>query len=217
MKTLAATLLLVAACSLLLSAQHRWDEGVIVSTSGDVRVGQLQYYPKWETVSFKEDSTVNTFPVHQLSQFRLFDTDLGVWRKFYAYEASYKGFKRTMFYEVIFIGEYALLRKEKAVEPVEARSLTAERLGRTDNSLVHEQVDRYNFFFRHGKEIVPLYEFKDYMRSTDRFEEIDSFAADNRLSWRSNHDIVILMNYLNCSAGETCLQELLPARLASSQ
>lgn len=216
MRILFTVFIVVISC-FTASSDQKWFQGVVVLSSGEVKVGQLQYHPKWEAVTFKEGDAVETFPVGKLSQFRYFDNELEVWRKFFPYDAMKQGFRKAEFYEVVFLGEYQLLRKEKAVEPVPRdRGMLTSSMSASERT-VWEQAACYNYFFGHSIDnIVPLADFKNYMKETELFEELNTLADEHRLSWRDNHDIVMMINYLNCRAGEGCLPEFQLSKMVAS-
>ncbi|MEQ8687752.1 MAG: hypothetical protein RIE86_20775 [Imperialibacter sp.] len=217
MKILATVFIVVFSC-LHSFADQKWSQGVVVLTSGEVKVGLLQYHPRWDAVSFKGEekaSAVETFPANKLSQFSFFDDHIEVWRKFYTYIANKRGFNQPVFYEVVIKGYFSLLRKEKSIEPVYDN--VASSANSINDRMLREQIAGFDFFFCHNNNIVPLSNFKKYMKEKGLFEELDNFADTHRLSWRESYDIVMMINYLNCSSGSGgCQEDLELTRLASS-
>ncbi|CAD5293072.1 MULTISPECIES: hypothetical protein [unclassified Imperialibacter] len=217
MKILATVFIVVFSC-LHSFADQKWSQGVVVLTSGEVKVGLLQYHPKWNAVSFKKEEkelAVQTFPANKLSQFSFFDDHIEVWRRFYTYISNKRGFNQPVFYEVVIKGDFSLLRKEKPIEPMYQDG--ASSASSINERMIWEQVAGFDFFLSHNSNIVPLGSFKKYIKEEGLFEELDNFADIHRLSWRESYDIVMMINYLNCSSGSGgCQEDLELTRLASS-
>jgi hypothetical protein len=127
-----------------------------------------------------------------------------------------QGFRRLEFYEVVFFGDFQLLRKRKEIEPVSRDNGMQTSSMSALERVAWEQAVCYNYFFSNGTSIVPLADFKSYMKETELFEELNSLADEHRLSWRDNHDIILMINYLNCRAGEGCLPKLQLSRMIAS-
>ncbi len=216
MKILSTALLVFVSLSSSFARQE-WSQGVVVLNSGEVKVGLLQYHPKWSAVSYKDETDkelVQTFPPNKLSQFRFFDSEIEAWRKFYTYSATENGFQRPIIYELVFRGGFSLLRKEKSIEPIyNSRSSTSDVV---EEKVIREQVLAFDFFFCHEDRILPLGDFKKYAHAKGFFDELDLIATTHHLSWRIDYDIVIMMNYLNCSSGTSCLEDFALTRMASS-
>lgn len=175
-------------------------------------VGQLQYHARWDAVTFRHDEAVQTFPAARLAQFRFFDVEMKVWRKFYPYIKPDEAFPRPEFYEVVFAGDFQLMRRRKPIEPVRRGGEAAS----ARDQLLWEQVAAYDYFFKHGNDIVPLTGFRQYMTGSDFAADLERYAEAHRLSWRTAHDIVLMLNYLNCLLGTGCRQELLLDKMMAS-
>ncbi len=194
----------------------QWHQGVVVLNSGEVLTGKLQYHPKWEAVSLKGEGGVQTYPASGLSQFRFFDSDRSLWRKFHSFRPGSET-SGKMIYEEVVKGSFSLLRKYKQIAPVkEGENKYLSHSSPEKEKLLMDHVVDFDFYFFHGGQMLPLNDFREYTRELPESKALKEFAELHSLDWRNRFDVVMMMNFLNCSAQQGCLPEFELSEMVAS-
>lgn len=91
-----------------------WHEGKIVLTSGDTLKGMLKYDLQQDLVQYTvSNSSPDAFTARKVLFFEIFDTGIGVYRRFFALPfASSPGYKTPVFFELLEEGKMTLLARE---------------------------------------------------------------------------------------------------------
>lgn len=194
----------------------RWHQGVVVLNSGQVLTGPLQYHPKWEAVSLKGEAGIQTYHASGMSQFRFFDSDRSLWRKFHSFRPASET-SNNMIYEEVVKGAFSLLRRYKQIAPVkEGENKYISHSSPEKEKLLMDHVVDFDFYFFHDGRMLPLNDFKEYAHELAENEVLMEFAELHHLDWRNKFDVVMMLNFLNCSAQQGCLPEFEMSEMVAS-
>jgi len=194
----------------------QWYQGVVVLSSGEVLTGPMQYHPKWEAVLLKGDGGVQTYHASGLSQFRFFDSDRSLWRKFHSFRQG-RETHSNMIYEEVVKGSFSLLRRYKQIAPVkEGENKYLTHSSPEKEKLLMDHVVDFDFYFFHEGQMLPLTDFRAYTQKLPESKALREFAEMHHLNWRDKFDVVMMMNFLNCSAQQGCLPEFELSKMVAS-
>lgn len=196
------SLLLILSLTLPLpvhSMSPDWNPGVLVTNKQEVINGSLLYDPKFELVQLKVDGKIQTLSTDRVHSFRFYDQQQELHRRFIAINnEALAPNHQTAFYELIFSGEYSLLRKHNNITtpnpPIE-RNMTYEF---SKERLMYEQVIGFSYYIEHHHQFFPLQDFRKKLWPLIQPEEsMQSYISEEKLSLHKKGDQVKMLIHYN--------------------
>jgi hypothetical protein len=179
-------------------AKTLWNRGELSLANGTVLTGDLSYNWKAEIVQYQEGNTIKAFSAFQVKEFKYFDTQFNVLRKFIAVDYPLKqSFKRVLFLEEFGIGPMMIYRRLRhAHDPIKIGNPSA--FGVDDQTI--KRLDNFTYYIFEGDKITNLDDFAQTLwprMKTEFSDELTHYSETLHIDMGSTLARLLLITQYN--------------------
>ncbi|MDN5204953.1 hypothetical protein QQ008_26420 [Fulvivirgaceae bacterium BMA10] len=188
-KHCSATLILCISLQSLQAQENEWNSGALVLSDNQVLVGELQYHHQHDMVILKIDNKMKTFPAFKINEFRFYDANDDINRRFRALDVkNAKGANLKVIYEVVLHGSLSLLRKEK------------KHKSKCERSNLRREIEDYVYYSYDEERLVEMRNFKKRvlpLLMQERGPQLTKFIEEHKLNLDKPATYVKILDYYN--------------------
>jgi hypothetical protein len=175
-----------------------WFEGTIVFDDLQVLEGLVSYDEQREVICFKKHEQVQAFSAAQVRNFRFFDTEMRILRRFetkkiYQEQDNYIS---KAFFEIVLDGEIEVVRRAKKTR----HSVDNNSRIKTHIEIAQDQIRGYDYYIYFEGVVLELRNFKreilPLLMSTHR-DEIAGYIKQHHINDGLLSHNIMLINYYN--------------------